>query len=109
LLYDIFQACELLKRFTAGKSATDYEDDPLLRSAVERQFEIIGEAISQALKFAPELSNLISETPKIVAFRNILIHGYSSLDHKVVWDILQKDLPLLHQEVSSLLGPLQTH
>jgi len=102
-LYDIQQACELLARFTAGKTLGDYSADPLLRSGVERQFEVIGEALRQMLKIEPGLSSAITESKRIIAFRNVLIHAYASVSDEVVWDILGTDLPRLRKEVEALL------
>ncbi|MGH9447023.1 MAG: HepT-like ribonuclease domain-containing protein [Terriglobia bacterium] len=102
-LFDILQACELLLRFTAGKSLSDYSDDELLRSAVERQFEIAGEALSQALRLEPGLAGYISHTRRIIAFRNRLIHGYDSVADETVWGVLETDLPTLRSEVELLL------
>ena len=56
----------------------------MLRSAVERQFEIVGEALSQLAKAAPELAAQIPDLPRIVAFRNILRHGYAVVDNTIV-------------------------
>jgi len=67
----------------------------MLRSAVERQFEIIGEALSQLTKIAPELAAQIPDLPRIVAFRNILIHGYAVVDNEIVWRAAQENLPEL--------------
>jgi len=78
-LFDINEACESLIQFTAGKTFSDYSTDPMLRSAVERQFEIIGEALAQVLRLDPSLRSRISDTGRIIAFRNRLIHGYSSV------------------------------
>ena len=103
-LYDIRKASELLAKFAAGKSFADYRADALLRSAVERQFEIIGEALSQALKLDPDLSDAIGEARRIISFRNILIHRYVAVSDEVVWDVLQRDLPTLRREVNELLG-----
>ena len=92
-LFDIAQACVLLRRFTAGKTFADYAADPLLRSAVERQFEIIGEALNQALHLDPSLATRISDAGRIIAFRNRLIHAYASIADAVVWGVLKPTFP----------------
>ena len=89
--------------FTAGKSVDDYRADKLLRRGVERSFEIIGEALSQLRKRDEPLADRISESRKIVAFRNILIHSYGAIDDGKTWDIVQSDLPVLRRELDSLL------
>jgi uncharacterized protein with HEPN domain len=103
-LHDMHQAAELIARFTGGKSLDEYARDVQLRSAVERQFEIIGEALAQLSRHDPPLAERISEKPRIIAFRNILIHGYAELDHRIVWDIVQSKLPTLRSEVEALLA-----
>ena len=102
-LFDIQQACELLLEFTRGKSFADYSADPLLRSAVERQFEIVGEALNQLLRFEPAMVSRISHSRRIIAFRNRLIHGYDSLADDIIWGVLETSLPTLRQEVETLL------
>lgn len=101
---DVRQAAERIQQFTAGKLFADYDDDALLRSAVERQFEIIGEAVNRLAKFDANIAQGLPETPRIVAFRNILIHGYDVVDNHVVWDIVQYKLPQLHAHTVALLG-----
>ncbi|BCR04325.1 antitoxin [Desulfuromonas versatilis] len=102
-LYDIDHACELLAQFTSGKGLEDYQADPMLRSAVERQFEIVGEALNQALRREPTLADQISHSGRIVAFRNRLIHGYATVADEMVWGIVESYLPVLKQEVAVLL------
>jgi uncharacterized protein with HEPN domain len=75
----------------------------MLRSAVERQFEVIGEALSQALRCDPKLGTRISNTARIIAFRNRLIHGYASISNEVVWGVLEANLPTLTREADALL------
>ena len=106
-LFDIGQACDLLIQFTKGKTLADYSTDPLLRSAVERQFEVIGEALSQALRIEPNLALRISDTQRIIAFRNRLIHGYASVSDELVWGVLEANLPTMHREIRALLD--ETH
>jgi uncharacterized protein with HEPN domain len=103
-LFDIRESCDLLMRFTAGKTIEDYCSDPMLRSAVERQFEIIGESRSQALRLEPSLAHEMTDTGRIIAFRNQLIHGYPNVVHETVWGILQGKLPTLRMEVDRLLA-----
>lgn len=102
-LFDIAQACELLERFTSGTTFADYQADPMRRSAVERQFEIVGEALRRAIDLDPSLEGRISDTARIVAFRNRLIHGYATVSAKVVWGIVETNLPTLRAEVQALL------
>jgi uncharacterized protein with HEPN domain len=102
-LYDILQAAKSLLQFNTGKSFVDYQGDALLRSASERQFEIIGEALRRLSKEDPASATQIHEHQRIIAFRNILIHGYADVDDRVVWDVLQSKLPRLLQEVETLL------
>jgi uncharacterized protein with HEPN domain len=106
-LFDINEACELLIQFTAGNTFPDYSTDPMLRSAVERQFEIIGEALAQVLRLDPSLRSKISNTGRIIAFRNRLIHGYSSVADDIVWGILEANLPTLREEVAALMKELK--
>ena len=103
-LEDVRQAAELVLQFTAGKSFADYEGDALLRSGVERQFEIIGEAINRLSKIDPAIAASLPESPRIIAFRNILIHQYDIVDNHVVWDVIQRNLLPLHALVESLLA-----
>jgi uncharacterized protein with HEPN domain len=103
-LADIHRAGTLLQQFTRGKALEDYVRDPLLQSAVERQFEIIGEAMGQMLRAFPELEGRFPEARRIISFRNLLIHGYSSISHPVVWGVLENSLPQLLSTVESLLA-----
>ena len=102
-LYDIQRAAGLLREFTGGKVFADYEDDAMLRSAVERQFEIIGEAMTQLARIDQPVADRISQYRRIIAFRNVLIHGYADVDHRLVWDVVQTNLSTLSREVSVLL------
>ena len=102
-LNDILDAASLLNNFTTGKSFVDYTSDPLLRSATERQFEIIGEAISRLARIDEPTAARITDYQQIISFRNILIHEYDSVENQVVWDVLQTWLPVLVFEVEALL------
>ena len=102
-LHDIQQAAALLSSFVAGKRFEDYVKDPLLKAAVERKFEIIGEALTQLAKLDVTLAAKITNHRRIIAFRNILIHGYAEVEDRLVWDVLERKLPMLRQEVDALV------
>ncbi len=102
-LWDIQHAIALVQDFTDGKTFTDYETDEMLRSAVERQFEIIGEAITRLAKVDPSIVTRISEYKQIIAFRNALVHGYSVVNNRTVWDVVDSDLPRLSREIHALM------
>lgn len=105
-LYDVSRACTFLESFVQGKSVHDYAADVMLRSAVERQFEIIGEALNQTTRRFPAYEARISEAARIIAFRNRLIHEYRTVDNSVVWGILGTNVPKLRREVETLLEEL---
>jgi uncharacterized protein with HEPN domain len=80
----------------------EFEEDLKTKKAVERNIEIIGEALNRILKIDPEIK--ISDSRKIVDTRNRIIHGYDSVTSDVLWLIIKKSLPLLQQEVKALLN-----
>ena len=102
-LYDIQEAVNLLEQFTTGKTFEDYQNDVMLRSATERQLEIIGEAISQLSKLNPQLTSKISHYQNIISFRNILVHGYAEINNRTVWEVIEHNLSALAKEISELL------
>jgi uncharacterized protein with HEPN domain len=79
-LWDASEAAKAIASFTDRRTLQEYEADIMLRSAVERQFEIVGEALNQLAKVSPDLAVQIGDLPRIVAFRNILIHRYAAID-----------------------------
>jgi len=102
-LWDVQRAAEKIVRFTAGRSFDDYFADEMLSAAVERQFEIIGEALVGLRRAAPEVAAMVPGLPQIIGFRNVLIHAYGDVDSKEVWGTAQNDLPRLLNAVADLL------
>ena len=103
LLEDIRAAAAFILDKTGGKTLDQYLADDLLRPAVERYFEIIGEALNRLGKHDPASLKLIPDHAQIIAFRNILIHGYDAIDDHRVWDAVTNSLPALHQKVKQML------
>jgi uncharacterized protein with HEPN domain len=101
---DIRDAAAFVLGATGESELGEYLDNRLLRQAVERNFEIIGEALNRLRRDDPRTAGQISDTPRTVAFRNILAHGYDTIDHEIVWHLIQQDLPLLLQVVEHLLA-----
>jgi uncharacterized protein with HEPN domain len=102
-LFDIQQAAQRIARFCQGRRFDDYQADELLRSAVERQFEIMGEALSQLARHDPDVAERVADYRKIIAFRNILIHAYATVDDRIVWGVVEGDLPALRASLAVLL------
>lgn len=101
-LYDIINSIdEIDSYFPNSKSFQDYVNDGRTRRAVERNIEIIGEAMSRILKQDSTIS--ISNSRKIVDARNKIIHGYDEISDDVIWGIVINHLPLLKKEAISLL------
>ena len=104
LLWDARHAAERIERFTAGKTFIEYAADEYLQSAVERQCGIVGEAMNQLRRVDPETAAAIPELPRVIAFRNILVHGYANVDNRLVWGVLETDLPSLVTTLGRLLA-----
>jgi uncharacterized protein with HEPN domain len=102
-LFDMQRACRLPAEFIADKTFSDDSVDALLRSAVERQLTIVGEALNRLMKIEPTAASSIADARQILAFRNILVHGYDIVRDEVVWGILEADLPPLIRDVDTLL------
>jgi uncharacterized protein with HEPN domain len=103
LLEDIRQAAHYILNDTAGATLASYQQDRRLRQLAERNFEIIGEARRRLSDLDLEAAARISGRREIIAFRNVLIHGYDVIDHAEVWRIIEHPLPLLKSEVDDLL------
>ncbi len=102
-LEDVIEAGAAIARFLKGRSLADYESDPMVRSAVERQFEIVGEALSRALRADLGLTALIPEASEAIAFRNVLAHGYDEVVDRLVFNTAQERLPALLEHVHTIL------
>lgn len=103
-LWDAKVAADRISRFTNGKSFDDYRNDEMLRSAVERQFEIIGEALSALRRVAPDMVEAIPDAARIIAFRNVLIHQYAAVDDRLVWGVVEGQLAKLRLTLEKLLS-----
>ena len=104
LVWDALRSGDFVAEFTAGRSFEDYAADPMLRSAVERQFEIVGGALAQLGKLDPALAAGIPDLRRIVGFRHILAHGYAAVDDRVVWGVVEGNLPSLRACLRALLS-----
>jgi uncharacterized protein with HEPN domain len=90
LLMDLRIACEEVQAFVQGKSFEMFLSDRLLQLALEREFEIIGEAMIRLERMdAPRLECKIPEYRKIIGFRNLVAHGYDMIDDAALWDLTQ--------------------
>lgn len=105
-LTDALAGCDAIAGFTAGVVFAEFSGSALIRSAVERQFEIIGEALGKAAREEETLVQIIPDIPRIIGLRNRLIHGYDNVDDQLVWDVVQTKLPVLAQALRRQLGLL---
>lgn len=107
-VYDILSSCDFLLDFVTGRTVDDYEQDRGFRSAVERELQIIGEAVMQLERLAPHLAARIPEHRNIIGFRHVLVHGYDSLRSVTVWNVIEEKLPSLTSEARKLLAELDS-
>lgn len=103
-LIDVLQAAEEIQDFVRGMDFDAYQNNAVARRAVERDFEIIGEALNRIKCTDDEVVERISEHHRIIGFRNVLIHGYDIVDEAIVWEAVTKHLPILTGEVEEILS-----
>jgi uncharacterized protein with HEPN domain len=103
-LYDILNAIVEIGSFfnNEPKAFETYQNDLRTKRAIERNIEIIGEALSRILK--RDATVTITNSRKIVDTRNRIIHGYDSVSDEVIWGIVVLYLPILQTEIQILLG-----
>jgi uncharacterized protein with HEPN domain len=95
----IIQEVELVKA-KVENNFLKYQNDIILQRAVERDLEIIGEAVRNLVEINPDIK--ISSTKKIIGLRNIISHAYDSVEPELIWGIIQKDIPKLADEVKEI-------
>lgn len=102
--FDALTACEYIIEFTAEISFEQYLGDHRTRFAVERQFEILGEALNRIKKLDPDLLNHVTDWQDIILFRNIVIHAYDRLNDGIVFDSAINDVPKLAEELRTAMN-----
>lgn len=106
-LHDALRAAQLAMQFTQGiEDAAAYAGNTLVRSAVERQLEILGEACGRALAEVPDLRERVPEAALAVALRNRVIHGYDRVENEIVFDTVKRDLAPLVEKIEMELAQL---
>lgn len=103
LLLDIRQALDDIGDFSRGLDLEAYLRDAKCRAAVERKFEVMGEACTRLRDRFPDVFEEVPDARQMISFRNRLIHGYDSVDDAIVWDIIMRKLPVLGRQVDDLL------
>ena len=101
----MLEAVKLILQFTSGRTLQEFVTDPLLHSAVERQFEILGEASAHVSVATQKLWPSI-EWARIKNFRNLLAHEYLRTNYAEVWNIAQNLLPALLPTLEALFAEL---
>lgn len=105
-LFDIQNAITEIESFIKGraKSYFEYKKDLILKRAIERELEIIGEAMNRLVKADKTFLTKITDAKDIIGLRNQVIHAYDNISDENIWAIIINHLPLLKKEVSTLLS-----
>lgn len=104
LLLDAFQAASNIRTFSVGRTFEDYLADVYLRSAVERQLEIVGESLNRVRLDASDGPDIIRHLAEWIGLRNRIAHAYDRLDHQIIWDTIVEDIPELLHDLARALG-----
>ncbi len=102
-LHDILQSGNAIRNFISDCSFEEYSNNELIRSAVERKFEIMGESINRIWKLDSDILSHVRDYRDIISFRNILIHGYDTIDDLVVWGVIEEGLDNLIEDINAII------
>ena len=105
-LSDVVEACDAITNAVRGLDLQNYEGNRLVRSSVEREFIIIGEALAALNRTSQEVFGSITRARRIVDFRNQLTHQYPNVDDAIVWAIIERDVPVLRSECTLHLSQI---
>jgi uncharacterized protein with HEPN domain len=105
----ILQAIERIQRYTGQMEESEFLQNEIVQDAVVRNLEIIGEACRNIERHHPAFSAAHPQLPIAFAYRlrNVLVHGYFTVDFHIVWTTVRKDLPFLSEQVQSVLRTLE--
>ncbi|MGP8330193.1 MAG: HepT-like ribonuclease domain-containing protein [Methanosarcinaceae archaeon] len=100
---DAIEACELILQFTEGMKEVEYYADLKTKAAVEREFEIIGEALNRIKKIDIGMLVNIDNWREIIGFRNVIAHGYDVVEDEIVWDSIERNIPALLKQLNKII------
>ena len=103
-LHDVAEAAARLGDMIASKTLDDYVGDILLRSAVERQLIVIGEALYQLRSYFPEVAKRIPNSHRFITFRHVLVHSYNQVEPDVAWGLMETGLDKLIKGTASVMA-----
>ena len=102
-LWDTRQALRNILEYASGKTLGDYRSSRMIRGAVEREFQIVGEGLARLHRADAQLASRIPHYRQIVEFRNVIVHEYDQISDEEVWSIVEDDVEPLLKTVESLL------
>jgi len=104
LLWDVLEAARVIEAACKGKTLQDFTSDKIFRGGIYYQFIIMGEGLARLRASKPEMMDAISESHRIIGFRNQVIHGYEAVDDEITWRVIQEKLPVVIREAEKLLA-----
>ncbi|MBM9462399.1 DUF86 domain-containing protein [Aeromicrobium sp. YIM 150415] len=107
-VWDAVESATAVRTFVAGRTESEFLSDLLLRSAVERQLEILGEALNRLRQIDPETATRIPDLRRIIGMRNVIAHEYGTVDYEIVWSAVTTRVPELIGFLQSLLEEAPT-
>jgi len=102
-IFDMLDSCRFLLELTKNETIERYKADRVFRRAIERELQIIGEAMLQLRTLSPKTASEFTEHERIIGFRHVLVHGYLALDADLVWLVIREKLPILRKELEGAL------